>query len=46
MNTLIKFIFLFLIFTNLVVAEEVKVFDFTEEEFKTLEVRKVRLVRQ
>ena len=42
MNNLIKFISLFLIFTNIVVAEEVKVFDFTEKELKTLEVRKVR----
>ena len=42
MNTLFKLIIVVLIFTNAVVAEEVKVFEFTEEEFKTLEVRKVR----
>ena len=42
MNTLFKFIIVVLFFTNIVVAEEVKVFEFTEEEFKTLEVRKVR----
>ena len=42
MNTLFKLIIVVLIFTNAVVAEEIKVFEFTEEEFKTLEVRKVR----
>ena len=42
MNTLFKLIIVVLIFTNAVKAEEVKVFEFTEEEFKTLEVRKVR----
>ena len=42
MNTLFKLIIVVLIFTNAVVAEEVKVFEFTEEEFETLEVRKVR----
>ena len=34
MNTLFKFIIVVLFFTNTVVAEEVKVFEFTEEEFK------------
>ena len=42
MNTLFKLIIVVLIFINAVVAEEIKVFEFTEEEFKTLEVRKVR----
>ena len=42
MKTLFKLIIVVLIFTNAVVAEEVKVFEFTEEELKTLEVRKVR----
>ena len=42
MNILFKFIIVVLFFTNIVVAEEVKVFEFTKEEFKTLEVRKVR----
>ena len=42
MNKLLKFFILFLIFTNLALAEEVRVFEFTQEEFETLEVRKVR----
>ncbi len=41
MKILKPFIIL-LFFTNMVLAEEVKVFEFTEEEFNTLEVRKVR----
>lgn len=42
MKQLLKFFISFFIFTNLVLADEVKVFEFTQEEFKTLEVRKVR----
>ncbi len=34
--------FFFILLTSLASAEEIRVFDFTEEEFKTLEVRKVR----
>ena len=42
MKKIFKFLFIFTIITNLASAEVVKVFEFTEEEFKTLEVRKVR----
>ena len=42
MNKLLKFFIAFLLFANLAVAEEIQVFEFTEDEFKTLEVRKVR----
>ena len=36
---IIRFVFLL---TDILLAEEVKVFDFTEEEISTLEVKKVR----
>ena len=42
MKKLLKSFILFFILTNFVMAEEIKVFEFTEEEFDTLEVRKVR----
>ena len=42
MKQLAKIFISFFIFTNLVLADEVKVFEFTQEEFETLEVRKVR----
>ena len=42
MKKIFKFLFIFTIITNLASAEVIKVFEFTEEEFKTLEVRKVR----
>ena len=42
MNQLLKFFISFFIFTNLVLADELKVFEFSQEEFETLEVRKVR----
>ncbi len=42
MKNSLKFFFTFLMSFSLVEAKEVKVFDFTEDEFKTLEVRKVR----
>ena len=42
MNKLIKFFITFLLFINIATAEEIMVFEFTEDEFKTLEVRKVR----
>ena len=35
-------IFISLIFSNSVVAEKINVFDFTEDEFKTLKVKKVK----
>ena len=42
MKKLLKFLTSFLVMTSLSFAEEVKVFDFTEEELGTLKVRKVR----
>ena len=42
MSLILKYFFFFIFLTSLASAEEVRVFDFTEEEFKTLEVRKVR----
>ena len=42
MSLILKYFFFFILLTNLASAEEIRVFDFTEEEFKTLEVRKVR----
>ena len=42
MKKLLKFLTSFLVMTSLSIAEEVKVFDFTEEELETLKVRKVR----
>ena len=42
MNVLINFLFLFLFFTSISTANEVKVFEFTEAELSNLEVRKVR----
>ena len=42
MKELLKFFISFFIMTSLSFAEEVKVFDFTEDELKTLKVRKVR----
>ena len=42
MKKLLKFLISFLVMTSLSIAEEVKVFDFTEEELGTLKVRKVR----
>ena len=42
MKKLLKFLTSFLVMTSLSIAEEVKVFDFTEEELGTLKVRKVR----
>ena len=42
MSLILKYFFFFILLTSLASAEEVRVFDFTEEEFKTLEVRKVR----
>ena len=42
MNKLLKFFICFIILTSFSFAEEVKVFEFTEEEFETLEVRKVK----
>ena len=42
MKELLKFFISFFIMTSLGIAEEVKVFDFTEEELETLKVRKVR----
>ena len=42
MKKLIKLFILSLFFMNLALAEEKQVFEFTEDEFKTLEVRKVR----
>ena len=42
MSLILKYFFFFILLTSLASAEEIRVFDFTEEEFKTLEVRKVR----
>ncbi len=42
MKKLLKSFILFFILTNFVMSEEIKVFEFTEQEFDTLEVRKVR----
>ena len=42
MKKLLKFLTSFLVMTSLSIAEEVKVFDFTEEELGTLKIRKVR----
>ena len=42
MKKLLKFLTSFLVMTSMSIAEEVKVFDFTEEELGTLKVRKVR----
>ncbi len=42
MSLILKYFFFFIFLTSLASAEEIRVFDFTEEEFKTLEVRKVR----
>jgi len=38
----ITILFSFLLFSNIVLAEKVTVFDFTEDEFKTLQVKKVK----
>ena len=35
-------LFFYLVFSNIVLAEKVTVFDFTEDEFKTLQVKKVK----
>ena len=42
MKIFFNFLFLLFYLTFPLLAEEVKVFEFTEEEFSTLEVRKVR----
>ena len=42
MKKFLKSFILFFILTNFVMAEEIKVFEFTEEEFDTFEVKKVR----
>ena len=42
MKKLSKLFIISLFFMNIAVAEEIQVFEFTEDEFKTLEVRKVR----
>ena len=42
MKNFFKLLIFFLMLTNPLLAEEVKVFKFTDEEFSTLEVRKVR----
>ena len=42
MKKLSKLFIISLFFMNIAVAEETQVFEFTEDEFKTLEVRKVR----
>ena len=42
MNFLIKFLVTYLIVITVSFAEEIKVFDFTETELSSLEVRKVR----
>ena len=42
MSLILKYFFFFILLTSLASAEEIRVFDFTEEEFKTLEIRKVR----
>ena len=38
----LKVLFSFLVFSNIVLAEKVTVFNFTEDEFKTLQVKKVK----
>jgi len=38
----LKILFSFLVFSNIVLAEKVTVFNFTEDEFKTLQVKKVK----
>ena len=45
MKKLFKFFITFLTFINIASAEEIKVFEFTEDEFKTLEVRKLKIGR-
>ena len=42
MKKLFKLFILYIFFINIALAEEKQVFEFTEDEFKTLEVRKVR----
>ncbi len=42
MKILLKSLICFIILTNFTLAEKVKVFEFTEEEFETLKVKKVR----
>ncbi|MBD1137710.1 DUF3047 domain-containing protein [Pelagibacterales bacterium SAG-MED43] len=42
MKLLFKFLFILVIFVNISIADEVKVFDFTETELSELQVRKVR----
>ena len=42
MKKILKYSILFVFLTNLVLAEEVKVFEFTQQELDSLEVRKVR----
>ena len=42
MKKLIKLFIVYLFFMNLALAEEKQVFEFSEDEFKTLDVRKVR----
>jgi len=42
MKFLFKFLFILAIFVNISIADEVKVFDFTETELSELQVRKVR----
>ena len=42
MKKIFKLFVLFFLLTDILLAEEVKVFDFTEEEISTLEVKKVR----
>ena len=42
MKKIFKFLFSYLLIASPLSAEEVKVFEFTEQEFSTLEVRKVR----
>ncbi len=42
MKNIFKLLFFFFLASKSLVAEEVKVFDFTDEEFSNLEVRKVR----
>ena len=42
MKIFLKFLISFLVLTNSLIAKEVKVFEFTQSELATLEVRKVR----
>ena len=42
MNILINFLIIFFVVINTSVAQEIKVFDFTETELSGLEVRKIR----